>query len=46
MQILIRTPIELKEFLKGKAESMGITMNALILVILNDWKKREEAKTA
>lgn len=44
MQIMIRTPDEVKEFLKGKAGSIGITMNALILVILQEWIEQQKKK--
>lgn len=45
MQIMIRGPEEVKDFLKNQAENIGITMNALILVILQEWiqqKRKEE----
>jgi hypothetical protein len=45
MQIMIRGPEKVKEFLKKQADSIGITMNALVLIILQDWiqqKEREE----
>lgn len=45
MQIMIRGPEEVKVFLKTQAESIGITMNALVLVILQEWiqqKRKEE----
>ena len=45
MQIMIRGPEEVKVFLKAQAESIGITMNALVLVILQEWiqqKRKEE----
>lgn len=44
MQIMIRTPIEVKEFLKDKAGAIGITMNALILVILQEWIEQQKKK--
>ena len=37
MQLLIRTPAETKEFLQKEAQKIGITMNALVLVILQNW---------
>lgn len=45
MQIMVRAPEEVKDFLKNKAKSIGITTNALILVILQEWiqqKRKEE----
>ena len=42
MQILIRAPRALKDFLKEKAESMGITLNALILQILWEWVENKK----
>lgn len=42
MQILIRAPQALKDFLKEKAESMGITLNALILQILWEWVENKK----
>ena len=43
MQILIRTTEELKEILQKEAKRIGLTMNALILQILWDWVKKNEA---
>lgn len=37
MQLLIRAPAETKEFLQKEAQKIGITMNALVLVILQNW---------
>ena len=37
MQLLIRTSAETKEFLQKEAQKIGITMNALVLVILQNW---------
>ena len=41
-KILIRGPGRLKEALKGEAERLGITLNALILIILRDWLDRHQ----
>ncbi len=41
-QILIRSRDELKTDLQNEAQRIGITLNALILQILDDWKKRQE----
>lgn len=42
MQILIRTPVETKEFLKQEANRIGITLNALMLIILDEWIKQQK----
>jgi len=42
MQILVRTPAETKEFLKQEAERIGVTLNALMLIILDDWIKKQK----
>jgi len=34
---LIRPPIELKENLRASAKKKGLTLNGLILVILDTW---------
>ena len=47
MQLLIRTPAETKEFLQKEAQKIGITMNALVLVILQNWiqeKKKQRCR--
>lgn len=40
-QILIRTTDEIKNSVVSKAKSLGITTNALMQLILNDWLKKE-----
>lgn len=42
MQILIRTPVETKEFLRQEADRIGITLNALMLIILDEWMKQQK----
>ena len=39
-QILIRAPRELKEWIKAESERLGITMNALMLQIMWESKKK------
>ena len=41
-QALVRMPKILKQTLKEAAEQKGISLNAQILQILWDWKKKEE----
>lgn len=41
-QALVRMPEILKQTLKEAAEQKGISLNAQILQILWDWKKKEE----
>ena len=47
MKILIRGPEEMKCALQKESKRMGISMNALVLVILGDWmeelKRKEKA---
>ena len=42
MQILIRIPVETKEFLRQEADRIGITLNALMLIILDEWMKQQK----
>lgn len=42
MQILIRTNDETKKNLQKEAGNIGITLNALMLVIINDWIQGRE----
>ncbi len=42
MQILIRTNDETKKILQKEAGNIGITLNALMLVIINDWIQGRE----
>lgn len=44
MQILIRAPKELKDFLQERAKKIGIPLNALILQILWQWEEKENLK--
>lgn len=45
MQIMtIRAPDELKNKLSSKAKELGITRNALVLVILNEWINPDNKK--
>lgn len=41
-QALVRMPEILKQALKKAAEQKGISLNAQILQILWEWKKKEE----
>ena len=41
MQILIRTPEELKNRLREKALQKGLTLNGLIKQILWDWVEKQ-----
>lgn len=39
-QTTIRLPVKLKELIQQKADKMGISFNALILLILKEWSDR------
>lgn len=41
---LIRTPVKLKTKMKAIAKKKGLTLNALILIILDDWISKHEEK--
>jgi len=41
--LLIRPPIELKENLRALAKKKGLTLNGLILMILDAWIQGQES---
>lgn len=45
MQILIRAPKELKEILQARAKKIGVTLNALIILVLWDWIEMTETES-
>lgn len=40
----VRLPKELDEFYKSEAEKLGISFNALLIVVLNQYKKDQEVE--
>lgn len=42
-QMLIRPPVKLKEKLKTLAKKKGLTLNGLILMILDDWVGKQDS---
>lgn len=44
MQILIRTPEEVKIFLQCESKRIGITLNALVLQILWEWIRKRKGE--
>ena len=42
MQILVRAPEETKMYLQKEAKNIGLTLNALMLIIIDDWIKQRK----